>query len=60
MKKTFFKQKKDAQKKCFSYKVHGISPEAGREFMVGKICERGTFCAGNERVYELWMVRVVS
>jgi len=29
------------------------------ESMVGKICERGTFCAGNERVSELWMVRVV-
>ena len=28
--------------------------------MVGKICERGGFCAGSENVRELWMVRVVS
>jgi len=21
--------------------MHGVSPEAGREFMVGKICEKG-------------------
>ena len=29
------------QKKRSSNKVHGISPETGRESMVGKICERG-------------------
>ena len=31
----------DAQKKRSSREVRGISPEAGRESMVGKICERG-------------------
>ena len=31
----------DAQKKRSSRKVRGVSPEAGRESMVGKICERG-------------------
>ena len=31
---------RDAQKKRFSHKVHGVSPEAGRESMVGKICEK--------------------
>ena len=28
--------------------------------MVGKICERGGFCAGSENVRELWIMRVVS
>jgi len=31
----------DAQKKRSSRKVHGVSPEAERESVVGKICERG-------------------
>jgi len=31
----------DAQKKRSSREVRGVSPEAGRESMVGKICERG-------------------
>jgi len=31
----------DAQKKRSSHKVRGVSPEARRESMVGKICERG-------------------
>ena len=28
--------------------------------MVGRICERGRFRAGSERVKELWMMRVVN
>ena len=28
--------------------------------MVGRICERGRFYPGSERVKELWMVRVVN
>ena len=39
-----------------SNEVRGVSPEAGRESMIGKIYER----AGSERERELWMVRVVS
>ena len=31
----------DAQKKRSGREVRGVSPEAGRESMVGKICERG-------------------
>jgi len=31
----------DAQKKWFGRKVRGVIPEAVRESMVGKICERG-------------------
>jgi len=34
-------KKQDAQKKWSSHKVLGVGPEAGRESMVGKICERG-------------------
>jgi len=41
-------------------KFRGVSPKAGRESVVGKICERGRFLAGNEREGELWMVRVLS
>jgi len=51
---------RDAQKKRSSHKVRVVSPEAGRESMVGKICERGRSWAGSERESELWMVRVVS
>jgi len=40
--------------------VESCSPEAGRESMVGKICERGRSWGGSERDRELWMVRVVS
>jgi len=32
----------DAQKKRSGHEVRGVSPEAGRESMVGKICERGS------------------
>jgi len=32
---------RDAQKKRFGYKVRGLSPEAVRESVVRKICERG-------------------
>jgi len=32
----------DVQKKQSHHEVHGVSPEAGRESMVGKICERGS------------------
>jgi len=38
---TKAKKNGDAQKKRSSREVRGISPEAGRESMVGKICERG-------------------
>jgi len=31
----------DAQKKRSSREVRGVSPEAGRESTVGKICGRG-------------------
>jgi len=34
--------------------------EKERGPMVGRICERGTFRAGSERVKELWMMRVVN
>jgi len=34
-------KKRDAQKKWSSNKVRKVSPEAGRESIVGKICERG-------------------
>jgi len=50
----------DAQKKQSSREVRGVSPEAGRESMVGKIRERGRSWGGSERERELWMVRVVS
>jgi len=30
------------------------------EPLVGRICERGKFEAGSERVKELWMMRVVN
>ena len=30
------------------------------EDQVGRICERGKFLAGNERVKESWMMRVVN
>ena len=43
MNKTKKANNQDAQNKWFSYKVRGVSPEAGRESMVGKICERGKF-----------------
>ena len=32
MKKTFKTKKTRSQKKCFNYKVHGVSPEAGRVY----------------------------
>jgi len=32
---------RDVQKKESSNKVRGVSPEARRESMVGKICEKG-------------------
>jgi len=42
--------------------VRGVSPEAGRESMVGKICERGRSWAGSERGsygwWEWWVDRV--
>ena len=34
---------REAQKKRSSHKIRVVSPEAGRESMVGKICERGRF-----------------
>jgi len=53
-------RKQDGQKKWSSRKVRGVSAEAGRESVVGKICERGRSWAGSERERELWMGRVVS
>ena len=50
----------DAQKKWSRHKGRRVSPEAGRESLAGKICERGRSWAGSERERELWMVRVVS
>jgi len=41
VKKLKTKENGDAQKKQSSREVRGVSPEAGRESMVGKICERG-------------------
>jgi len=32
---------RDAQKKCSSNKVRGVSPETRRKSMVGKNCEKG-------------------
>jgi len=49
-----------AQKKRSGREVRGVSPDAGRESMVGKVCERARSSAGSERGRELWMVRVVS
>jgi len=40
MKKT---KKQDAEKKLYSHKVRGVSPEAGRKSMMGKICGRCGF-----------------
>jgi len=34
-------KKRRCQKKRSSREVRGVSPEAGRESMVGKVCERG-------------------
>ena len=50
----------DTQKKRSGREIRGVSPEAGRESMVGKICERGRSWGKSERKRELWMVRVVS
>jgi len=36
------------------------SPEGGREYVVGKICETGGFWAGNDVVIELWMMKLVN
>ena len=40
-------------KKRSSQKVRVVSPEAERESMVGRICERGRFWDGSEREREL-------
>jgi len=50
---------RDAQKKRPSQKVRGVSPEAGRESIVGKTCERGRFPGGTETLGEFWTVKVV-
>jgi len=41
-----FAKNGDAQKKRSSREVRGVSPEAGRESMEGKICERGRSTSG--------------
>jgi len=53
-------KKWDAEKKRSSREVLVVNPQAGRESILGKLCERGMFWAGSERLRELWMVRVVS
>jgi len=60
--KTVMKKSKnwDAKKKWSSQKVDGVSPKAGKDSTVGKICDKGRFWSGNERQRELWLVRVVS
>ena len=42
----------DALKERSSHNVLGVSPDAGRESMVGKIYGRRTFWAGSERVHK--------
>jgi len=52
---------RDAQKKWSSaIKSMESDLRQGREFMVGKICERGMHWAGSEREREFWKVTVVS
>ena len=50
----------DVQKKRSDHEVRRASPGSGRESMVGKICERGSFQLGvtSETVSELCMVRL--
>jgi len=43
---------RDAQKKWSSHTVHVVSPEAGKQSAMGKICERGRFWAGSEKERE--------
>ena len=50
----------DAQKKRSDGEVRGVSPEAGRESTVRKVCEWGRSWAESERESGLWMVRVLS
>jgi len=40
--------------------VHGVSPEGERESVMGKVCKTDSFKAGNERLRELWVMRVVN
>ena len=54
---------RDAQKKWSSHKVRGVSFEAGRESMVGKILcvkEVGLEQEVKERERELWLPRMMS
>ena len=56
-------ENRHAQKKRSSHKVRGVSPEAGRESMAGKICERGIDLEPGVKErgsYGLDLVRVVS
>jgi len=46
MKKTKKNKNQDAEKQRSSHKVRGVSPEAGRKSMVGKICEEIGFERG--------------
>jgi len=62
--KRVMKQTKSKETRCSKEMVQSnireVSPEAERESMVEKICERGRSWAGSERERELWMVRVLS
>jgi len=59
MKELKTNKKRDAQKKRPSNKVRVVSLEAGRESVVGKICERGRVWDESERErWEWWVDRV--
>ena len=60
MKKTKNKKSGDTQKKRSGREVRGVNLEAGRESMVGKICERCRSSAEGERQRGLWLVTVAS
>jgi len=53
-------ENRDAQKKRPDQEVRGVSSKAGRESMVGKICEGGRLQVGSERVRDLRMVKLVN
>ena len=55
-----FAKNRDAQKKQSSHKAGGVSHEAGRKNMVGKICERCGFWARSKTVRELKIVQFVK
>jgi len=48
---------RDSEKKRSDHEVRGVSSGARKKSVLGKICERGSFRAGSERLSELWMAR---